>query len=93
MTFATRCYTLLYFQPGNIRPIFLSHTRRPLFLQGKGGALLTTIPTPVPPTTKEVSFLLNKLIAHSMYGDEVRGLLRVLFELSANVCDVALRRV
>ena len=54
---------------------------------------MTTIPTPVPPTTKEVSFLLNKLIAHSMYGDEVRGLLWVLFELSANVCDVALRRV
>ena len=54
---------------------------------------MTTIPTPVPQTTKEVSFLLNKPIAHSMYGDEVRGLLWVLFELSANVCDVALRRV
>ena len=44
-------------------------------------------------TTKETSFLLNKLIAHPMHGDEVRGLLRVLFQLVANVCDVGLHRV
>ena len=54
---------------------------------------LSTIPAPVTRTTKETSLLHDELVAHSTYSYEMGGLLRVPFELSADVCDVAPYRV
>ena len=45
------------------------------------------------PANESPPVLLHKLVAHSMYGDEMRGLLRVLFQLSADIGDVGLHRV